>query len=195
MDIREPNGNLISMRDSTGASFYYTTDALGSVILLTDSNQAAAASYTYDSWGNTTATGAQAAANPWQYAGGYKDTTTGYTKFGARYYNPGIGRFTQTDPSGLSANRYLYAQCNPINRTDPSGLHSFGSDDYWNCVGSEITDSTQEGIFWGIISGALLGSFLGLGGILGGAVIGAVGGALQGALRGAVWGGISCLWK
>jgi RHS repeat-associated protein len=110
------------MRNSSGASFYYTTDALGSVILLTDSAQGSAATYSYDSWGNTTATGVQAAANPWQYAGGYKDTATGYTKFGARYYDATTGRFTQADPSGQETNRYAYATCNPINNTDPTGL-------------------------------------------------------------------------
>lgn len=47
--IRDPDGNLISMRTSTGASYYYTTDALGSVILLTDSSQTKAAEYAYDS--------------------------------------------------------------------------------------------------------------------------------------------------
>lgn len=117
--IRDPKGTLVSMRDSTGASFYYTSDALGSTILLTDSAQAATATYSYDSWGNTTSTGAQAAANPWQYAGGYKDTTTGYTKFGARYYDPTTGRFTQPDPSGQESNRYAYVGCNPVNATVP----------------------------------------------------------------------------
>jgi hypothetical protein len=68
--IRDPDGTLNSMRTSTGASFYYTTDALGSVIALTDSAQAKAATYTYDSWGNGTSTGTAAAANPWRYAGG-----------------------------------------------------------------------------------------------------------------------------
>ncbi|MDQ0028488.1 RHS repeat domain-containing protein [Arthrobacter bambusae] len=118
--IRDPQGNLISMRTSAG-SFYYTTDALGSVILLTDSTQAKAATYSYDSWGNATSTGAQAANNPWQYAGGYNDTATNRTKFGARYYNPYRGRFTQVDPSGQEANRYLYAGANPVNNSDPSG--------------------------------------------------------------------------
>jgi RHS repeat-associated protein len=112
------------MRNSAGASFYYTTDALGSTIALTDSTQAKVATYTYDSWGKTTATGTQAAINPWQYAGGYKDTPTGYTKFGARYYDASIGRFTQPDPSGQEQNRYLYAGANPCNNTDPSGLDS-----------------------------------------------------------------------
>ncbi|MEZ2390715.1 RHS repeat-associated core domain-containing protein [bacterium RCC_150] len=110
------------MRTSTGASFYYTTDALGSVLLLTDSSQAAAATYSYDSWGNTTSSGAQAATNPWTYAGGYNDTTSNRIKFGARYYNPFRGRFTQADPSGQSTNRYAYVGCNPINATDRTGL-------------------------------------------------------------------------
>jgi len=123
--IRDPGGTLISMRNSAGASFYYTTDALGSVITLTDSTQTQVASYNYDSWGNpTSTTGAQAANNPFQYAGGYKDTTTGYTKFGARYYDPTIGRFTQPDPSNQETNRYLYAGANPCNNTDPTGLAS-----------------------------------------------------------------------
>jgi uncharacterized protein RhaS with RHS repeats len=44
---------------------------------------------------------------------------------GARYYSPGTGRFTQVDPLGRSvyeANRYAYANCNPSNFTDPTGL-------------------------------------------------------------------------
>ncbi|PNH86161.1 RHS repeat domain-containing protein [Arthrobacter sp. AFG20] len=121
--IRDPEGNLISMRNVAGASFYYTTDALGSTILLTDGTQAKAATYLYDSWGNTTTqTGTMATVNPWRFAGGYKDDVTGYTKFGARYYGPGNGRFTQPDPSWQEANRYAYASCNPINSVDPSGL-------------------------------------------------------------------------
>ncbi|WP_369125309.1 RHS repeat-associated core domain-containing protein [Cryobacterium sp. GrIS_2_6] len=68
-----------------------------------------------------TSAGAWAANNPWRYAGGYKEVSTGYTKFGARNYNPAIGRFTQTDPSRQEANRYAYAGCNPISGKDPTG--------------------------------------------------------------------------
>ena len=125
--IRDPDGTLISMRNSSGASFYYTTDALGSVIALTDSTQNQAAAYRYDSWGLTiSGIGSQVTTNPFRYAGGYRDNITGHLKFGARYYNPFIGRFTQPDPSGQEQNRYLYAAANPINNADPSGLVSFG---------------------------------------------------------------------
>jgi RHS repeat-associated protein len=153
--IRDPDGNLISMRTSTGASFYYTTDALGSVILLTDSAQAAAATYAYDSWGNTTATGAQAATNPWQYAGGYKDTTTSYTKFGARYYDATTGRFTQADPSGQESNRYAYAGCNPVNATDPTGLISLGC---WVAAGVALAAGAAFIVSAGAVIGAAVGT-------------------------------------
>jgi RHS repeat-associated protein len=60
-------------------------------------------------------------ANPWRYAGGFYDGQTGLTKFGARYYDPDLGRFTQRDPSGKDL-PYAYAGCDPVNNTDPTGL-------------------------------------------------------------------------
>ncbi|MCA4135306.1 RHS repeat domain-containing protein [Arthrobacter sp. M4] len=186
--VRDPNGTLISLRSSSGASYYYTTDAIGSTILITDSGQSAAASYTYDSWGTATANGSQAALNPWQYAGGYKDTATGYIKFGARYYDSAVGRFTQADPSGHEANRYVYATCNPITTVDPSGLDA--ADD---CVQHMIVDQffygLTAGLFVGlIVGGATAGPF----GALGGAVAGAVIGGVRGSYQGIVYGNIIC---
>lgn len=45
---------------------------------------------------------------------------------GARYYDPQLGRFTQPDPSGKEKNAYLYAQGDPVNRSDPAGTFSLG---------------------------------------------------------------------
>ena len=48
-------------------------------------------------------------------------------KFGVRYYDPTLGRWTQQDPLGGSlfdpstGNRYIYANDDPTNLTDPSG--------------------------------------------------------------------------
>jgi RHS repeat-associated protein len=141
---RTPAGSLVSMRSGT-SHFYYIFDALGSVIALTDGSGAIAASYTYDPFGTTlTASGAQASVNPFRFASGYFDSATGLTKFGDRYYDSSLGRWTQrdsiagsiADPGNL--NRYVYAGDSPVNLTDPSGQAAF-----WPClellVGADVS--------------------------------------------------------
>jgi RHS repeat-associated protein len=181
--IRDSQGSLISMRTSTGASYYYTMDALGSTILLTDSAQAKAATYAYDSWGLTTAsTGAQAATNPWTYAGGYNDTASNRIKFDARYYNPYRGRFTQVDPSGQEQNRYAYVGCNPINATDPTGLMSV------ECFTGSVLTSAALGAGSNAVRGAIVGGIAGSGAFGVGAVAGIASGAASGFIFGGLWG-------
>jgi RHS repeat-associated protein len=82
--------------------------------------------YQYDPYGNlTSSTGS--VANPWRFAGGYFDSGTGLYKFGARYYDPTLGRWSQQDPlpgkltDPNSLNRYLYVSDDPVSLTDPSG--------------------------------------------------------------------------
>jgi len=83
-------------------------------------------------------------ANPWQYASCYLDSTTGLYHFGARYYDPTLGRWTQEDPavpnlaSPDSLNRYLYVDDSPINGTDRSGKDFVGN--LLNCVGWALID-------------------------------------------------------
>ncbi|MHA7602763.1 RHS repeat-associated core domain-containing protein, partial [Alicycliphilus sp. T452] len=45
----------------------------------------------------------------------------------ARFYDPRLGRFLQTDPIGTQddLNLYAYVGNNPINRRDPTGLYWF----------------------------------------------------------------------
>ena len=46
----------------------------------------------------------------------------------ARYYNPGIGRFTQQDPAMADGyNWYVYCSGNPIKFKDPTGCFNSGS--------------------------------------------------------------------
>lgn len=119
--IRDPDGTLIALQTG-GNSYYYTLDNIGSVLQLTDNTGAGAATYTYNPYGKTlTAIGPIATQNPYRYASGYTDNT-GLIKFGARYYNPTLARFTQPDPSGQETNAYVYAGNNPISNSDPSGL-------------------------------------------------------------------------
>jgi len=135
--LRTCRGDSLIAKQNTDSGgytndYYYTADIVGSNILITNSAGGSAAAYTYDSYGNTTATTGgtfAATTNPWRYGAGYTDPN-GTIKLGARYYNTGLGRFTQPDPSGQEANNYAYAAANPITNNDPSGLFVDVPSDY-----------------------------------------------------------------
>ena len=85
--------------------------------------------------------------NPWQYAGGYFDANTGLYKFGERYYDPQVGRWTQKDPVGgslgsvNSTNPYVYADNLPNMLVDPSGRNVF------NCITAIVSNAILVGFF------------------------------------------------
>jgi RHS repeat-associated protein len=143
---RDPSGALHSVHYGSGTNAttaYYVFDGQGSVVGLTDSSGNLANKYTYDAYGIPLTT-SETLVNPFRYIGGYQDATSGLTKFGLRYYDPTIGRFTQQDvmtkqgdPAG--ANRYTYASCNPTNKTDPSGAWDFDFGDFALFVGGSMT--------------------------------------------------------
>jgi RHS repeat-associated protein len=60
------------------------------------------------------------------WAGGLYDPDTGLLRFGARDYDPEIGRWTAPDPIGFGGgdgNLYTYVGNDPVNVTDVSGLY------------------------------------------------------------------------
>lgn len=60
----------------------------------------------------------------YRYAGKERDDATGLYYYGARYYQPGVGRWLSADPSGPDdgLNLYTYVGNNPIVYADPSGM-------------------------------------------------------------------------
>jgi len=72
---------------------------MGSVIGLVDPSGNQRAACTYDPHGsNATATSVTGPSRqPWRYVGGHLDAGTGLYHFGARYYDPRMGRFTQSE--------------------------------------------------------------------------------------------------
>ena len=66
---------------------------------------------------------------PFGFAGGLYDRDTGLVRFGARDYDPEIGRWSAKDPidfQGGDANPYVYAYNQPSNFVDPMGLTPMG---------------------------------------------------------------------
>lgn len=81
----------------------------------------------YDAWGNVlfdTNPGFQ----PFSFAGGLYDTDTKLVRFGARDYDPEVGRWTSKDPKGFLGgdNSYYYVEQNPIMLIDPTGETPWG---------------------------------------------------------------------
>ncbi|MFG2440951.1 RHS repeat-associated core domain-containing protein [Streptomyces sp. NPDC048508] len=109
----------------SGKSYYYLTDALGSTVALADGSGTKVASYRYSPRGVTTPTESTGVSQPYRFAGTFQDPTDLY-HMGARYYDSRTGRFNQNDPSGKEKNPYLYAEGDPVNRIDPTGLFSLG---------------------------------------------------------------------
>ncbi|MDQ3787856.1 MAG: hypothetical protein M3422_11495 [Actinomycetota bacterium] len=138
--IRDNEGNLVT-ENVNGTRYHYLTDGIGSVVGLLGSSSTATTltnRYGYDAFGNQTlATGT--APNVWRFAGGYRDPT-GFYKFGARYYDPGVGRWTQQDPVAgclvdpAAVNRFVYVENDPVNLTDHSGRDVDINPEWAQCV-------------------------------------------------------------
>jgi RHS repeat-associated protein len=124
---------LLSQRRREGAGWkasFYVYDGQGSVRLLTDAAGAVTDAYTYDAFGNLVAS-AGTTPNNYLYNGEQFDGDVGVYYLRARYYGQGRGRFLTTDPAPgdvvrpPSLHKYLYADADPVNNSDPTGLSTY----------------------------------------------------------------------
>jgi len=118
-----------------GQGYFFVTDAIGSVVAITNSVGSVQNTYLNDAWGQMRSqTGSL--ANPFGYTA-REMGEAGSLFYRFRYYSPGIGRFLAEDPlvsavpvtyaTGLLSRPlefppYAYARNGPIARTDPLGL-------------------------------------------------------------------------
>ena len=102
---------------------YYHTDHLGSTRLITDESGSIVTEVKYEPFGDSTLTGKE---DNHLYTGKEKDST-GLYYYGARYYDPQIGRFISRDPrfgrlgNPQTLNRYVYVLNNPLKYRDSTG--------------------------------------------------------------------------
>ncbi len=103
-------------------------DQLGSIRLIINSNTGEIVSrMDYDEFGQIEFS-ISPNFQPLGFAGGIRDNATGLVRFGARDYDPKVGRWTSKDPilfAGGDVNLYGYVLQDPVNFVDPSGRLAF----------------------------------------------------------------------
>lgn len=114
--------NVPAYMVKNGVSYRIVSDHLGSVRLVIEAATGAVAQrMDYDAFGNVVAD-TNPGFQPFGFAGGLYDRDTGLVRFGARDYDPEIGRWTAKDPIGFGGGDYglySYAGSDPINFVDP----------------------------------------------------------------------------
>ena len=120
-----------------------TVDHQGSVTLATRSDGATAYRTAYEPFGEASVPVAgYAAPNPFGYTGQRYEAAPALYDYGARFYDPQLGRFLQPDNvvpdpyTPQSLNRYSYVLNSPPNWTDPSGNQPYCE----TCAGSPGPD-------------------------------------------------------
>ena len=158
---------------------YYHSDHLGSSNVISDTDGKKEQHLEYYPYGKTYTSDGDKTTN-YKYTGKEEDPSTALYFYGARYYDPSIGRFITADTivqspyDPQSLNRYSYCHNNPINYTDPTG-HSWKK-------------------FWGSIVGAvagIVGTILTGGNMMVGFQIFNFFNSLQGAVNSGNWGGFA----
>jgi RHS repeat-associated protein len=91
------------LRTSTGMQSLYVYDGTGNPTALLTSGAYTAFAYDYDPYGvraiTTDSGGNGTTQNPYTFKAGIQDRVTGWVKFGARWYDPTLGRWTSRTPS------------------------------------------------------------------------------------------------
>jgi RHS repeat-associated protein len=149
--------------------YYYEMDETGSVAAVWNTSNSMVATYTYDPYGYTVASSGSLTQNL-RWKGAQYDTVTGLYYMRARYYDPTVGRFISEDPAGLAAgiNPYSYADGDPVNGSDPTGLDGkclapalvfvpdpTGVGGSWHCTEAVLSTVTVFGRSYGALMDAL----------------------------------------
>ncbi len=123
--IYASKSNVPDFMVKNGVVYRIISDHLVSPRLVVDiSNGNIAQRLDYDEWGNILPSSTNIDFQPFAFAGGLYDTDTELLRFGARDYDPYIGRWISKDPIRFASgdtNFYNYSLLDPVNFQDPTG--------------------------------------------------------------------------
>jgi RHS repeat-associated protein len=133
------------INNTTGTTQYLHHDQQGSTRLITGETGKTEATMTYNAYGNPTGhTGT--ATTPLGYDAQYTSADTGLIYLRAREYDPSTDQFLSVDPlNAVTGAPYNYANDNPANYIDPSGLCSLNPIASNNCF-SEVPPAIGGGV-------------------------------------------------
>ncbi|WP_081396470.1 RHS repeat domain-containing protein [Leptospira santarosai] len=120
------NGVRIAAMNEAGALAYYLTDQVDSVSHVLDDEGNTLSQIQYQPYGETFVQRGDLNFSP-KYNSQELDRESGFYFFNARYYDPGIARFTSADTiidgefDTQGWNRFSYVKGNPIGAKDPTG--------------------------------------------------------------------------
>ena len=119
------DGQVMARREGNAPAVYLIPDHLGSINLVTDANAQTVSQRAYYPYG---ALLASAGGDDTRLGfNGKIEDVTGLYYYGARHYNPDLGRFLQPDSTVADVlnpqtfNRYAYSLDNPVTLVDPTG--------------------------------------------------------------------------
>jgi RHS repeat-associated protein len=112
-------------------TLYRVPDPLGTPLLVTGADGAVLERPLHRPFGDAVPGTGGAAGAPFGYTGQRHEPALGLYDYGARFYDPALGRFLQPDEAlpdpfdPTSLHRYAYVRHDPLRRIDPSGRSSF----------------------------------------------------------------------
>jgi RHS repeat-associated protein len=119
--------------DAANGSAWFTHDALGSTVALTDESGTGSQAYRYAPYGSLTMrAGSSDVDNAFTFTGQELDASTGLYHFHARDYDPATATWLTRDPyrgtpdDPQSLHRYGYVKGNPVNLWDAYGYAAQG---------------------------------------------------------------------
>jgi RHS repeat-associated protein len=147
---RTPSGAMIDERLPGSTSYNPIFNAQGNLIALLNTSGELVQTVRYGPYGeNAKAEGLTSTPtiDPFLFQGGYHvlggnagasesgSIANNLYHFGARFYDPTAGRWTQLDPlqqtaSAAEGDRYIYAGNDPVNSADPTGLRRIGQREF-----------------------------------------------------------------